>query len=208
MTDIRSLSQGELEDLLTQWGQPRYRAGQLFDWLHKKGADSFSEMKNLPSALREQLAGECFIATAAVERRLVSQLDGTVKYLFRLRDGEMVEGVVMRYKHGLSICLSTQVGCKMGCSFCASTLAGFVRSLTAGEMLAQIYTASRDLGERIGNVVLMGIGEPLDNYEQVLRFIRNVTSPKGLDLSPRHITLSTCGLCDQIRRLADEQLPM
>ena len=208
MEDIRALTLEELEAALAARGQPGYRAGQLFDWLHKKGVDSWAEMKNLPAALREELAGDYYIATAAVVRKLVSQQDGTVKYLFALRDGERVEGVVMRYKHGLSICLSTQVGCKMGCSFCASTLAGFVRSLTAGEMLCQIYTAARDLGERIGNVVLMGIGEPLDNFEQVTRFLENATSPRGLDLSARHITLSTCGLCDEIRRLADLQLPI
>ena len=208
MQQINGLSYAQVEELVKACGQPAYRAGQLFGWLHQKRAAAFEDMKNLPQAFREQLAARGTIAKVTIEKKLVSQLDGTVKYLFSLPDGETVECVVMRYKHGLSICLSTQVGCKMGCSFCASTLAGYVRDLTAAEILDQIYTAADDLGERIGNIVLMGIGEPLDNYQNVLDFIRLVTDSRGMDLSPRHITLSTCGIVPGILKLADEGLPI
>lgn len=196
----------ELEALLSGLGQPKFRGKQLFSWLHEKRVLSFEEMTNLPAALRERLAETCCITALETERKLVSQLDGTIKYLYRLQDGEHVESVLMRYEHGISLCISSQVGCRMGCAFCASTKAGFVRNLTASEILEQVYAAGRDTGERISSIVLMGIGEPLDNFDQVMRFLELVTDPNGLNLSHRHISLSTCGVVDRIRELAEKDL--
>lgn len=207
-TDIRSLTYDALSEAVLAAGGQKFRIGQVYGWLHDKGVMSFDEMKNVPQALKDKLAENYYISTVAPVRKLVSQIDGTTKYLFELSDGETVETVVMRYKHGLSVCISTQVGCKMGCSFCASTIAGFVRHLTAGEMEAQILAASNDLGERIGNVVMMGIGEPLDNYDNTVSFLRNITDERGQNLSARHISLSTCGLPHKIRQLAQEDLPI
>lgn len=206
MTDIKSMTLPELEALLSGLGQPKFRGKQLFSWLHEKRVLSFEEMTNLPAALRERLAENCCITALETERKLVSQLDGTIKYLYRLQDGEHVESVLMRYEHGISLCISSQVGCKMGCAFCASTKAGFVRNLTASEILEQVYAAGRDTGERISSIVLMGIGEPLDNFDQVMRFLELVTDPNGLNLSHRHISLSTCGVVDRIRELAEKDL--
>lgn len=208
MTDIKSMTIEELEKLLTDLGQPKFRAKQVFQWLHQKQALSFDEMTNLPAALRRELAGCAAITALEIERKLVSQLDGTVKYLYRLPDGEHIESVMMRYEHGNSLCISSQVGCKMGCSFCASTKAGFVRSLTASEILEQVYMAGRDTGEKVSSIVMMGIGEPLDNYENVLRFLELVASPEGLNLSHRHISLSTCGVVDKIYDLAERNLQL
>ncbi len=206
MTDIKSMTLPELEALLSGLGQPKFRGKQLFSWLHEKRVLSFEEMTNLPAALRERLAETCCITALETERKLVSQLDGTIKYLYRLQDGEHVESVLMRYEHGISLCISSQVGCRMGCAFCASTKAGFVRNLTASEILEQVYAAGRDTGERISSIVLMGIGEPLDNFDQVMRFLELVTDPNGLNLSHRHISLSTCGVVGRIRELAEKDL--
>ncbi len=206
MIDLKSMTESELEELLAGLGQPRFRAKQLFGWLHQKQALSFEEMTNLPAALRRQLSESCSLTALTVERKLVSSLDGTVKYLYRLSDGEHVESVLMRYEHGNSLCISSQVGCKMGCAFCASTKAGFVRNLTASEILEQVYMAGRDTGEKISSIVMMGIGEPLDNYENVLRFLELIASPDGLNLSHRHISLSTCGIVDKIYDLAERDL--
>lgn len=198
-TDYRSLTRPELEAALADLGQPRYRAAQLFSWL-QKGAVSFDEMTDLPASLRAALAEKGYLADAAVEARFVSRIDGTVKYLFRLNDGNLIEGVLMSYHHGYSLCVSTQVGCRMGCSFCASTVDGLTRSLTASEILAQIMTASRTEGVRVSHVVLMGMGEPFDNYDNVVRFLELVGAPEGLNIGARHISLSTCGRVDGIRR--------
>lgn len=204
--DIKSMNVPELEGLLAHWGQPKFRAKQIFSWLHDKRVLTFGEMTNLPAALREKLETECAITSLEVERKLVSQLDGTVKYLYRLPDGQHVESVRMQYEHGISLCISSQVGCKMGCAFCASTKAGFVRNLTASEILEQVYAAGRDAGERIRSIVMMGIGEPLDNFDNVMRFLELVADPNGLNLSHRHISLSTCGVVDRIRELAEKDL--
>ena len=206
MIDIKSMTIPELESFLTELKQPKFRAKQIFSWLHEKRVLSFNEMTNLPASLREQLKENCTITSLTVERKLVSQLDGTVKYLYRLADGQHIESVRMAYEHGISLCISSQVGCKMGCAFCASTKAGFVRNLTASEILEQVYAAGRDAGERIGSIVMMGIGEPLDNFDQVMRFLELVSDPNGLNLSHRHISLSTCGVVDRIRELAEKDL--
>lgn len=204
--DIRSMSPEELKALLTQWGEQGFRAGQIFTWLHDKRVDSFAEMTNLSASLRAKLEEHCYITRLEIVTKLVSKLDGTVKYLYRLPDGNCIETVLMRYKHGNSLCVSTQVGCRMGCNFCASTLGGLVRCLTASEILQQVYATLADTGERVSSIVLMGIGEPLDNYDNVLRFLRLVTHEKGYHLGQRHISLSTCGLVDQIYRLMEEDL--
>lgn len=204
--DIKSFSFEELEQFCKVRKLPSFRAKQIFDWLHVKQVTAFSQMTNLPKAMIAQLEEEAEIAAHTIERKLVSQIDGTVKYLFRLSDGEFCESVVMEYKHGKSICISTQIGCRMGCSFCASTKAGFVRHMTPSEILEEIYAAQRDLGCRIGHIVLMGIGEPLDNYDNVLRFLSLVSDERGNNLSLRHVSLSTCGLVDRIDKLSEEKL--
>lgn len=204
--DIGSLSYEELEAFLMELGQPKFRTKQVFDWIHAKQIVSFEDMRNLPKMLISALQENAILSTLKVRRKLVSQIDGTAKYLFELPDGELVESVVMRYKYGLSACISTQVGCKMGCTFCASTKAGFVRNLTASEILAQVYTVQREAGERIGSLVLMGIGEPLDNFDNVLRFLSLLSDERGNNLSLRHVSLSTCGLVEQIYELADQKL--
>lgn len=202
------MSRGELGALLSEMGEPAYRANQLFSWLHKKQAESFSQMSDLPAPLRASLEDGCYIDIPVIEKKLVSEKDGTVKYLLRLRDGACVESVLMRYKYGLSLCISSQVGCRMGCSFCASTKAGLVRSLSSGEMEGQINRAQLDSGERVSHVVLMGIGEPLDNLDNVLRFLELACDEDGLNLSMRNISLSTCGVVDGIERLMEKNLPI
>lgn len=204
--DLRSMDLEELEVFLADLGQPKFRAKQIFSWLHQKRVKSVDEMSNLPVTLREILNGQSELSVLEVRRKLVSELDGTVKYLYALPDGECVESVLMRYKHGNSICISSQVGCKMGCAFCASTKAGFVRDLKAGELLEQVYRTEEDLGLRISNVVLMGIGEPLDNFKEVLRFLQLINSPLGANISMRNISLSTCGLVERIDELAECRL--
>ncbi len=205
--DLLSMFPEELSELAVTLGQPKYRGKQIFEALYK-GARSAEEFTSLPKAFREKLFEVSFVPTAKIRRKLVSQIDGTVKYLYELHDGETVESVFMRYKHGNTMCISTQVGCRMGCAFCASTKAGLVRSLYPSEMLLQILEAERDLGERVSNVVLMGMGEPLDNYDNVIKFLKLINHENGLNIGLRHISLSTCGLVDKIDRLADEGLPV
>ena len=171
LIDIKSMNEKELKDFFEDLGQPKFRAGQVFSWLHK-GVKTFDEMTNIPSDLRKNLVQTCYISCAAIEKKLISAYDSTVKYLFSFRDGETVESVVMKYHHGYTICVSTQAGCKMGCDFCATGKGGFRRDLRASEILSQIQTAQQDNGIRISNIVLMGMGEPLDNYDNVIRFFR------------------------------------
>ena len=206
--DIKSLTYGELNNEILSLGLPKFRAKQIFEWLHKFGVSSFDEMSNISKDLRAKLSEYYFISSCEIEQKLVSKIDGTVKYLFRLHDGEYIESVIMQYKHGYTICVSSQVGCKMGCTFCASTLAGFKRNLEAGEIESQLHAAQRDLDIRISNIVLMGIGEPLDNYDNVLKFIHNVNDENGLNISMRNISLSTCGIVPKIRDLMNEELPI
>ena len=204
--DLLSLLPSELEQLMLSIGEPKSRASQLFPQLHR--GLSPHEMTNVGKATREKLDAVSYCHFPTVRRKLVSAIDGTVKYLFELRDGHCVESVVMRYKHGNTICISSQVGCRMGCAFCASTIGGKVRDLAPSEMLGQVISAEVDMGERISNIVMMGIGEPLDNYDNALKFLRLVGDPKGLNIGYRHISLSTCGLVDRIDRLAHEDLPI
>ena len=199
--DICRLYKAELKELFKERGEPSFRADQLFEWLHRKRVSDFERMTNLPASTRVWLASEYSIPSAECVRRQVSS-DGTEKYLFSFSDGNCVETVAMRYEHGLSVCVSTQVGCRMGCRFCASTQNGLVRSLTAGEMLAEVYKASELFGEPVDSVVLMGIGEPLDNFDEVIRFYDILTDSSGYDLKNRSVTLSTCGLVPEILRLA------
>ena len=182
----------------------KFRSTQIYGWL-VKGVYSFDEMLNVPKTIKAVLDEYCFLALPQIEKKLVSKIDGTVKYLFRLHDGEFVESVFMRYEHGNTICVSSQVGCRMGCTFCASTLMGLTRNLYPSEILGQVIAAMRDMGERISNIVMMGIGEPLDNYDNVMKFLELVNDEKGVNIGHRHISLSTCGLCDKIRQLADEK---
>ncbi len=205
-TDIKSMSLSQLESWVQEVGEKKFRAKQIYQWMHQKQAASFDEMSNLSEKLRSTLKETSTLTSLQILTVQTSQLDGTKKYLFELEDGNQVESVLMRYKHGNSVCISSQVGCRMGCRFCASTLGGLVRSLTPGEMLDQIYRISRDIGERISNVVVMGMGEPLDNYENLLTFIRLLTDENGLHISQRNVTVSTCGLVPKMRLLAEEQL--
>ena len=207
MTDIKSMTQPELAAWLKERGEPAFRAKQLFLWLHR-GAGSFDEMTNLSKSLREKLAAECRITRPQVARKQVSALDGTIKYLWQLQDGNCIETVLMRYHHGNTVCISSQVGCRMGCAFCASTLGGKVRDLTPSEMLDQVLFTQLDSGLPISNIVLMGIGEPLDNFDTVLRFLELVNHPDGLNIGMRHISLSTCGLVDKIDKLAQHRLQL
>ena len=201
MTDIKSMTPDELAVYFKKMGQPSFRSGQVFRWLHQ-GVKSFDEMTDLPKALRDTLKETCVLTVPVVERKQVSEKDGTVKYLWRLSDGNCIETVLMRYKHGNTVCVSSQVGCNMGCVFCASTLGGKVRNLTASEILDQVIFTRKDSGEMISNVVLMGIGEPLDNFDSVLRFLTLVNHPGGMNIGMRHISLSTCGLLKKIDKLA------
>ena len=203
--DILSMNKEELTAYIVSLGEPKFRASQIWGWL-LKGAD-FSEMKNLPAALRAKLAENAFVASAKIAKKFVSK-DGTIKYLYELYDGERIESVFMRYKHGNTICLSTEAGCPMGCAFCASTLKGLSRRLLPSEILSQILSTQKDTGERVDGIVLMGIGEPLDNYDNVIKFLRLVGSPDGLNIGYRHISLSTCGLVDRMEKLAKENLPI
>ncbi len=191
----------ELTEFVTENGFPKFRAKQIYDWLYKNVTD-FDNMRNIPADLKAFLKSSSYISVAHIEKKLVSRYDKTVKYLFSFNDGECVESVVMSYKHGYSICISTQVGCKMGCTFCATGKSGFSRSLVPSEMLGQIEAAQRDLNIRISNIVLMGMGEPLDNFDNVVKFLRLVSSDNGLNIGMRHITLSTCGIVPKIYELA------
>ena len=207
MTDIKSMTREELGAAFAAMGQPRFRAGQVFAWLHR-GARSFDEMTNLPKSLRERLAEEYELTVPAVARKQVSAKDGTIKYLWRLDDGHCVESVLMRYHHGNTVCISSEVGCAMGCAFCASTKGGLVRRLRASEMLDQVLFTQIDSGAPVSNIVLMGIGEPLDNYDNVRRFLALINDPEGMNIGMRHISLSTCGLVPGIDRLAGEDLQL
>lgn len=207
MIDLKDLTFQELEDFLKEMGEPKFRAKQIFAWLHTP-VESFDEMTNVSKATREKLSKVSFISKLKIREKYVSKLDGTVKYLFELEDGNCIESVIMRYKHGITICISSQVGCRMGCRFCASTIGGLYRSLTAGEILNQVLFAQKDIGERISNIVMMGIGEPLDNYENVIKFLRNVNDEYGINIGYRHISLSTSGVVDKIYELAKENMPI
>ncbi len=205
--DIKSMTKDELSKTLEMMGEPRYRAVQVFKWLHR-GIESFDEMTDIPKTLRDKLSDEFTIKNVKIKKRLESSIDDTVKYLYELDDGEKIECVVMKYLHGYSICISTQAGCRMGCSFCASGLFGLKRNLTASEMLSEITAAQKDLNIRISNVVLMGMGEPLDNFENTVRFLKLVSCDDGLNIGLRHISLSTCGIVPKILELMEYEFPI
>ena len=207
MIDLKDFEFNELEKYLKSIGEPKFRAAQIFSWLCR-GAESYGEMTDISKKTREKLEKETYVSTLKIREKYVSKLDGTVKYLFELPDGNCIESVVMRYRHGLTICISSQVGCRMGCRFCASTIGGLYRNLTAGEILNQVIFAQKDISERISNIVIMGIGEPLDNYDNIIKFLHNVNNEKGLNIGLRHITLSTCGVVPRIYDLAKENLPI
>jgi len=198
--DVKSMSYDEIAALMAGWGEKAFRGSQLFEWLHQKHIRDFSEITTFSKALRDEITQKCCINSLKIKKRLVSAHDDTVKYLYELMDGHCIEAVLMRYRHGNSLCISTQVGCRMGCRFCASTQGGLVRNLSAAEMLSQVYES------KPSKVVLMGVGEPLDNFDNVLRFLELLTHPKGFHLSLRHVSLSTCGLVDKIEELAELRL--
>lgn len=202
MTDLKSQTPEELTRILKAMGEPAFRGKQVFTWFHR-GVVSFDEMLNLPKSLREKLAETCVLTPPKAVRKQVSKLDGTIKYLWELGDGNCIESVLMQYHHGNTVCISSQVGCRMGCAFCASTIAGKVRDLTPAELLDQVIFTQKDSGLPISNIVLMGIGEPMDNLDNVLKFLELVNHPDGLNIGMRHISLSTCGVIPGIQRLAD-----
>lgn len=204
--DIRSMDYEQLQQEMAALGEKPFRAKQLYQWMHEKLAGSFEEMTNLPKSFREKLKEQYDYTVLTLEDRLISGIDGTEKYLFGLEDGNVIESVLMRYHHGNSVCISSQVGCRMGCRFCASTLDGLVRGLRPSEMLDQIYQIGTDIGERISNVVVMGTGEPLDNYDNLLKFIELLSDENGLNISQRNLTVSTCGIVPRMRELADKKL--
>lgn len=206
-TDIKSKTTEELKELLAGWGEKPFRAGQIFSWLHEKRVSSYEEMTNLSKVLRERLEAECELTTIREIDRLESA-DGTKKFLFELADGQAIESVLMKYHHGNSVCISSQAGCRMGCRFCASTLGGLIRNLKASEMLEQIYEIERITGENVSNVVVMGTGEPMDNYDNLVRFVRILSAKEGKNISVRNITVSTCGIVEGMKRLAEENLPL
>ena len=199
--DILSCNKAEIEQYLTSVGEPKYRSKQIFTWLHS--GKSFDEMTNIPKSLREHLKENAIIKSPDIEEKFVSR-DGTVKYLLRLFDGEFIEAVFMKYNHGNTVCISSEAGCAMGCKFCASTLKGLTRKLAPSEMLGQILTVEKDTGQRVSNIVMMGIGEPLDNYDNTVRFLRLVSDPDGMNIGLRHISVSTCGIVPGINKLRDE----
>lgn len=205
--DIRALPEDVWQAQLKEWGQPAFRVRQVRDWLDR-GVTDFEQMSNLPQSLRAQLATHYSITHVEIRRRLVSQIDGTVKYLYAMPDGETVESVLMQYKHGWSQCLSTQAGCRMGCAFCATGMGGLHRNLTASEMLSQIEVAQQDRGVRVSSLVLMGMGEPLDNFDEVVRFLQLLSEEGGVHIGMRHISLSTCGLVDKIYQLMEHRFPL
>lgn len=206
MTDIRSLTLEELKSELRALGEKNFRAKQIFNWLHKQYVSSFNEMTNISKALREKLEKSYSLSRLNIVQKLVSKEDGTTKYLFDLGDNIYIESVLMKYEYGNSVCISSQAGCRMGCKFCASTIDGLDRNLLAGEMAEQIYEIQRDIGERISNIVIMGSGEPLDNYDNLLKFLSIINNKEGLEIGQRHITVSTCGLVDKIYELAEKKL--
>lgn len=199
--NLKDMEIEELEEFCAALGENKYRGKQIFRWLYK-GIDGIDEMTDIPASFREKLKEKSYIGSLAIEKKYQSKIDGTTKYLLKLEDNNIIESVLMKYSFGVSGCLSTQVGCRMGCSFCASTIGGIVRNLSPGEMVDEITAMERDGEERISNIVLMGSGEPLDNYENVIKFLRIVNNPQGLNIGMRHITLSTCGLVPEIYNLA------
>ena len=205
MTDIKSMTKDELKNLMTELGEKPFRAKQIYSWLHEHLVTSYDEMGNIPGKLKEKLKDYPIAALEMVDEQ-VSAIDGTRKYLFRLSDGNVIESVLMRYKHGNSVCISSQVGCKMGCRFCASTIGGWTRNLLPSEMLDQIYRIQSITGERVSNVVVMGTGEPMDNYDHIVRFVHLLSDENGLNISQRNITVSTCGIVPKIYELAKEKL--
>ena len=204
--DIKSLNYNELEEFIIARGEKKFRAKQLYEWLHVHHVASYEEMTNIPKKLVEMLEDECVLVSHKQVRMQESKIDGTRKYLFALADGNMVESVWMKYEHGNSVCVSSQVGCRMGCRFCASTIDGLVRNLSPSEILDQIYRIESDTKERVSNVVVMGTGEPMDNYDNIVKFIRMLSDEHGLNISQRNITVSTCGIVEKIKQLADEEL--
>ncbi len=207
-TDIKSLYFDELSASLKEFGLPSFRAKQVWQWLQQKGAVSFDEMTNLSKDLRDKLNAEYELRFCEVERKSVSALDGTVKYLFRLYDGQFIESVLMKYKYGYSLCVSTQVGCRMNCAFCATGVGGFIRNLSASEILSQIHAAQNDMDIKVSHIVLMGMGEPMDNYDNVIRFLKLVNNDDGLNIGMRNISLSTCGIIPGIKKLEQENLQL
>lgn len=205
-TDIKSLSLNELKDEIAGLGEKPFRAVQLYEWMHVKLARNYDEMTNIPKSLKEKLENKCTYTSLKEVTVQTSMIDGTKKFLFELCDGNLVESVWMKYHHGNSVCISSQVGCRMGCRFCASTIDGLERNLTPSEMLDQIYAISKITGERVSNVVVMGTGEPMDNYDNLIKFIKLLTDENGLNISQRNVTVSTCGIVENMRRLADEGL--
>lgn len=206
MIDIKSLDYNELVEYITSVGEKKFRADQLYQWMHVHKAYDYDEMKNIPGGLKEKLKADCEYTCLKQIDCQISKLDGTRKYLFELSDGQLVESVWMSYKHGNSVCISSQVGCKMGCKFCASTLDGWLRNLTPAELLDQIYRIERDTGERVSNLVVMGTGEPMDNYDNIVKFIHMLSDEHGANISQRNITVSTCGIVPGIDKLAEEDL--
>ena len=202
------MSLAELKEEFASAGEKSYTASQVYSWLHKHQVSSFDEMTNIKKELRENLKKIYYISDCTIEKKLVSVYDETVKYLFKLNDGELIESVVMKYKYGRTICVSSQVGCKMGCSFCASGIAGFVRNLLPGEILSQVYTAQKDLGIKISHIVMMGVGEPLDNFDNVMRFLELISDENGQNIGMRNISLSTCGVVSGIYKLMEKKLQL
>lgn len=207
MINLKDLTYSELEKFMKELGEPSYRAKQIFSWI-SRGIASFDDMTDISKKLRSKLAEVSCLSTAKIEKKFVSAIDGTRKYLIKLGDGNMVECVAMFYKHGITVCISCQVGCAMGCRFCASTIGGRIRHLSAGEILDQVICVQNDVGERISNIVMMGIGEPLDNFDNVVKFLYNVNHKEGLNIGYRHISLSTCGIVDKIYELGKLNLPI
>ncbi|HCC06920.1 MAG TPA: 23S rRNA (adenine(2503)-C(2))-methyltransferase RlmN, partial [Clostridiales bacterium] len=202
--DLLSLTYEELETYLVENAEKKFRAKQIFDWLHNKKVENFDDMTNISKEFLLKLKETSYLTNMELVEKQVSKIDETTKYLFKLNDGNFIESVFMKYKFGNSVCISSQIGCHMGCSFCASTVNGLVRNLTAGEMVKQIYRVEKDTNERVSNVVIMGSGEPFENYDNVIKFIKNITNPNGLNIGQRHISVSTCGLVDKIYKFADE----
>lgn len=205
--DLKDFEYDELLEYLKSLEEPSFRAKQIFSWLHK-GVESFDEMTNISKQTREKLSEKAYVSTLKIREKYVSKIDQTTKYLFELPDGNCIESVVMYYKHGISICISSQIGCRMGCKFCASTIGGLYRNLTPAEILNQVIFAQKDIGKRINNIVMMGIGEPLDNLENVKKFLKNVNDKNGINIGYRHISLSTCGVVPKIYELAKYNIPI
>lgn len=206
--DLASYNIMELTNMIAQIGEKKFRARQIYEWIHKKNVSSFDDMNNIPASLRARLSENYYVNSIQILEKYTSKIDGTCKYLFKLYDGNIIESVLMKYRHGNSVCISSQAGCRMGCRFCASTLDGLVRNLEPAEMLGQIYKIQADSEERVSNVVVMGSGEPLDNYENLINFIRMLTDENGLNISQRNLTVSTCGIVPKIIELAKEKFTM